>query len=123
MKERKFFPKRPNLLPKVYAFKDNNPNYKGFLKIGYTTRDVEERVSEEYPIILPEEHPYNIIFTESALRDDGTFFRDFELHKWLETHGREHKAGEWFRCNAEDVRAAWIAVRDRADNVEERPRL
>lgn len=36
MKERKFFPKRPNLHPKVYAFKDNNPNYKGFLKIGYT---------------------------------------------------------------------------------------
>lgn len=120
MKERKFFPKRPNLHPKVYAFKDNNPNYKGLLKIGYTTRDVEERVREEYPIILPEEHPYNIIFTESALRDDGTFFRDFELHKWLETHGRERKGGEWFRCTAEDVRAAWIAVRDRTDNVEER---
>lgn len=120
MKERKFFPKRPNLHPKVYAFKDNNPNYKDLLKIGYTTRDVEERVREEYPIILPEEHPYNIIFTESALRDDGTFFRDFELHKWLETHGRERKGGEWFRCTAEDVRAAWIAVRDRTDNVEER---
>lgn len=120
MTERKFFAKRPNLHPKVYAFKDNNPNYKDLLKIGYTTRDVEERVREEYPIILPEEHPYNIIFTESALRDDGTFFRDFELHKWLETHGRERKGGEWFRCTAEDVRAAWIAVRDRTDNVEER---
>lgn len=115
-----FFPQRPDSHPAIYAYEDTNPNHKGLLKVGYTTRDVEVRVREQFPVIQPEEHPYNIVFTEPAVRDDGTVFMDKKLHHWLEAHGHEGVGGEWFRCTADDVRAAWIAVRDRTENVEER---
>lgn len=39
-----FFPQRPNSHPTIYAYED--PQYKGMLKIGYTTRNVETRVAE-----------------------------------------------------------------------------
>ena len=115
-----FFPQRPDSHPAIYAYEDSNPNHRGLLKVGYTTRDVEVRVREQFPVIQPEERPYNIVFTEPAVRDDGTVFMDKKLHHWLEAHGHEGVGGEWFRCTADDVRAAWIAVRDRTENVEER---
>ena len=115
-----FFPQRPDSHPAIYAYEDTNPNHKGLLKVGYTARDVEVRVREQFPVIQPEERPYNIVFTEPAVRDDGTVFMDKKLHHWLEAHGHEGVGGEWFRCTADDVRAAWIAVRDRTENVEER---
>ena len=31
-----FFPPRPDSHPMIYAYSDNNPMYKGMLKIGYT---------------------------------------------------------------------------------------
>lgn len=115
-----FFPQRPDSHPVIYAYRDTNPNHKELLKVGYTTRDVDVRVREQFPVIQPEEKPYSIVFTESAVRDDGTVFLDHPLHHWLERHGHEGMGGEWFRCTADDVRAAWIAVRDRTENIEER---
>lgn len=32
-----FFPPRPKVAPKIYAYEDTNPQYAGLLKIGYTT--------------------------------------------------------------------------------------
>ena len=122
-----FFPQRPDAHPAVYAYADKNPDHAGILKVGYTARPVEVRVAEQFPVIQPGEgKPYDIVFAESAVRDDGTSFMDHDLHRWLERHGRENipgeggKKSEWYRCTADDVRAAWIAVRDRTDNAEER---
>ena len=122
-----FFPQRPDAHPSVYAYADKNPDHAGILKVGYTARSVEVRVAEQFPVIQPGEgKPYDIVFAESAVRDDGTSFMDHDLHRWLERHGRENipgeggKKSEWYRCTADDVRAAWIAVRDRTDNTEER---
>jgi len=120
MPEKAFFPQRPDSHPTIYAYEDTNPNHKGLLKIGYTTRDVEVRVREQFPVAQPEEHPYKIVFVESAIRDDGTVFLDYPLHRWLERHDHESVGGEWYRCTVDDVRAAWIAVRDRTENIEER---
>ena len=43
------FPSRPELYPKIYAYTENKPEYKNLIKIGYTTRSVEERMKEHFP--------------------------------------------------------------------------
>ena len=45
-----FFPQKPDARPKIYAYLDTNPQYAGYLKIGYTTKSIDERVAEQYPI-------------------------------------------------------------------------
>ncbi len=42
-----FFPPRPAAAPKIYAYEDTHPQYAGLLKIGYTTKDVRERVAAQ----------------------------------------------------------------------------
>jgi len=39
MAQSNFFPSRPDLTPQIYAYSD--PRYEGMLKVGYTTRDVQ----------------------------------------------------------------------------------
>lgn len=82
-----FFPQRPDAHPAIYAYSDTDPNHKGILKVGYTAKDVEQRVREQFPVLQPEKKPYKIEFAESAMRDDGTFFLDHPVHDWLEAHG------------------------------------
>ncbi|NLN65342.1 MAG: hypothetical protein GX144_08040 [Clostridiaceae bacterium] len=45
MTKMEFFPLRPEAAPMVYAYEDLNPEYKGLLKIGYTTVNVDQRVA------------------------------------------------------------------------------
>ena len=56
-----FFPQRPNANPRIYAYIDTNPDYKGLLKIGFTNRSVQERVKEQYPTVRPGKLPYKIV--------------------------------------------------------------
>ena len=107
-----FFPPRPQVQPKIYAYEDTNPQYAGLLKVGYTTKDVRERVAEQYPIKKPGEPPYRIVLEEPAMRKDGTVFTDREVHRMLRINGIKNPEGEWFRCTVEQVRAAIIAVRE-----------
>ena len=44
-----FFPTSKEKYPTIYAYTENNSEYKDYLKIGYTTRSVEERMAEHYP--------------------------------------------------------------------------
>lgn len=115
-----FFPPRPDAHPMIYAYSDNNPMYKGLLKIGYTKNDVEKRVAQQYPTLRPGGKPYQIVFQESAMYEDGGFFRDADIHRYMRKHGFENVEGEWFRCTEKDVRAAWIAVASRTENEEKR---
>lgn len=117
-----FFPPRPDAHPMIYAYSDNNPMYIGLLKIGYTKHDVEKRVAQQYPTLRPGGKPYKIVFQESAMYEDGGCFMDHDIHKYLSRHGFENVEGEWFRCSERDVRAAWIAVKSRTENEEQRTR-
>ena len=117
---RDFFPQRSNSRPMIYAYEDTNPQYRGLLKIGYTTIDVEERVKQQYSTIRPGGRPYNIVFAESAVYVDGGTFMDHQIHKYLDRHGYENVGGEWYRCTVDDVKRAWIAVRNRTENEENR---
>lgn len=118
-----FFPIRPTSQPMIYAYEDSNPEYKGLIKVGYTTIDVEKRVKQQYPTKRPgKKKPYRILFAESAMYSDGSSFTDHRVHRVLKEKGFSSEGGEWFRCTVNDVRAAYIAVRDRIDNVENRTR-
>lgn len=46
MTPREFFPPRPESHPMIYAYSDSNPQYKGLLKVSYTEKEVERRVSQ-----------------------------------------------------------------------------
>lgn len=115
-----FFPPRPGASPKIYAYEDTNPQYVGLLKIGYTTKDVRERVAAQYPTRRPGEPPYRIVLEESAMRNDGMVFIDHEVHRHLRAQGIPNPEGEWFQCTAEDVRAAVLAIRRGELNDEQR---
>jgi hypothetical protein len=116
----KFFPQRPVNNPQIYAYLDTNPQYKGLLKVGYTSVDVEHRVAQQYPTLRPGNKPYEIVFSDSAMRNDGTVFLDHEVHRSLKKKGIVQLEGEWFRCTVDDVRSAYIAVKDGIDNEENR---
>ena len=105
-----FFPEKPDIEPKIYAYTDSNPQYAGLLKIGYTTIDVAERVAQQYPTLRPGELPYKIVFEESAMRNDGSAFTDKDVHRMLRKEGFSNPAGEWFKCRVKDVAAAVISI-------------
>ncbi|MFN3638873.1 MAG: GIY-YIG nuclease family protein [Chloroherpetonaceae bacterium] len=108
---REFFPQRPKVTPKIYAYEDTHPQYAGLLKVGYTTRSVQERVAEQYPVQRPGALPYRIVLEEEAICNDGRTFTDRDVHRMLRNSGIEQEGGEWFRCTVEQVRAAIQAVR------------
>ena len=122
MSNAEFFPQRPDAHPMIYAYEENNPNYKGLLKVGYTKSDVERRVAQQYPTLRPGGVPYKIVFKESAMYCDGGCFTDHDIHRYLVRRGIRRVDGEWFRCTADDVRAAWMAVKNRTENSENRTR-
>lgn len=113
---KEFFPRQ--IKPQVYAYSDKA--YPGMLKVGYTTKNVQERVAEQYPTLRPGEPTYKIVFEESTMREDGTYFDDHEVHKLLKAQGFDNPNGEWFRCNVRDVQSAVFTLKNRIENKERR---
>ena len=126
MNEETFFPPRPLTRPMIYAYEEDNPKYAGMLKVGFVSTGVEKRVAEQFPVLKPgDKKPYRIVFAESAMYSDGGSFTDKRVHEKLVAMGYEQqyhqgKKTEWFKCSVSAVRAAWIAVCNRVDNVEQR---
>ncbi|MCL2153299.1 MAG: GIY-YIG nuclease family protein [Oscillospiraceae bacterium] len=121
--DREFFPLRSEARPMIYAYEESNPEYKGLLKVGYTTIGVEQRVAQQYHTKRPDgKTPYRIVFAESAMFSDGGNFSDHDVHRILEKRGYSSEGGEWFRCTVNELQAAYIAVRDNVDNIENRTR-
>ena len=122
--DKEFFPPIPDIQPKIYAYEEDNPNYEGLLKVGYTEKEVEKRVAQQYPTRRPDgKIPYRIVFTKSAMYSDGSgSFTDHDVHRVLEKRGFPKLSSEWFRCSEHDLTAAYIAVRDKKENIENRTR-
>lgn len=119
MPTKEFFPPRPAGNPRIYAYEDTHPDYKGLLKVGYTTLTAEERVAQQYAIVRPKQ-TYRIVLDESAMRADGSGFSDREVHKYLTNKKVKRIEGEWFRCTVNDVKAALIAIRTGLSNEDNR---
>jgi hypothetical protein len=112
---KEFFP--PLNPPRIYAYEDNR--FPNCLKVGYTTKRVHERVAAQYPVNLPSQS-YKILLDEVAIREDGTFFMDHDVHKVLIKNKINRLEGEWFECNLNAVKAAILEVKSRRRNNDGR---
>ncbi len=123
MAKKVIFPARPDANPTIYAYSDNNPQYGGMLKIGYTIKSAQERVAEQYPILKPGKIPYVIHIDEPAIRRDGSVFTDKDVHRilrqrgFVQLHDKNGKLTEWFKCAVSDVMAAITSLRTN-ENLE-----
>lgn len=115
-----FFPQRPEANPIIYAYEDTNPQYKGLLKVGFTTTNAQGRVAQQYPTLRPGVLPYAIVLEESAMRNDGTSFTDHEVHRYLRKKKIHNPEGEWFKCGVKEVRAAVLALKEGIKNEDNR---
>ncbi|WP_176249806.1 GIY-YIG nuclease family protein [Sulfitobacter sp. HGT1] len=104
------FPEKADVQPKIYAYTDSNPTYDGLLKIGFTTKEVADRVAQQYPTKRPGKSPYKIVFEDTAMRNDGSAFTDKDVHRFLKKAGFHNPDGEWFKCTVKDVAAAVISI-------------
>ena len=113
-----------DVIPKIYAFSIDHPDFEGWLKVGYTTLpEVEQRILQAVAAVkLPDRKKryFKIELEESAMRADGTSFMDHEVHRILEKQGVQRGEGEWFLTDVETVRAAVVAARNRTGFVAER---
>jgi hypothetical protein len=105
MSESLFPPLQP---PRIYAYADTQ--FPNCLKIGFTTRTVAQRMAEHYPTLLPNQ-TFTVVLDEFAVRDDGSFFKDHDIHKVLDKRKVEHVAGEWYKCDLAEVQSAIYEVK------------
>lgn len=104
-----FFPQRPELEPKIYTYKILNAlDRENLLKVGFTTRDVRERIKEQ---LGTSGLKYEIILEESAMRNDGSSFTDHDVHRYLRSKGIRNPDGEWFSCTLKEVQVAIRAIK------------
>ncbi len=109
MMNNKFFPQRPDIEPKIYAYKILNAlDREDLLKVGFTTRDVRERVKEQ---LGTSGLKYEIVLEESAMRNDGSSFTDHDVHRYLRSQGIRNPDGEWFSCGIQKVQVAIRAIK------------
>jgi len=109
-----FFVQRPSITPTIYAYElIGVASHKGYIKVGYTERDVGKRIAEQ---THTSGVAYKILLKESAMCKDGTCFSDHDVHTILRRKGFPSlKEGadrnEWFKCSACDVLAAITELR------------
>jgi len=100
---------KPEARPRLYAYSIADAAHKGLLKVGQTTRDVKQRVAEQLKTAAIKN--YTIELDESAVRDDGSVFSDFEVRAALVRKGFANVELEWVRCTVADVRTVLTELR------------
>lgn len=109
--------------PIIYVYSESY--LPGYLKVGYTTKSVEERMRDIHPLNTPVK-TWNVLYTESALYPDGTVFMDHAVHDQLKRKGfypqKDPQGGntEFFKCTLNDVKAAIVSVKNHTLNEEDR---
>ncbi len=120
-----FFPKRSEAEPKIYAYElPGVATHRGFVKVGFTARDVETRIREQLHTAAV---ACRVLGTWHAMRSDGTAFTDRDVHAVLAREGcRRLRSGEdrneWFRCSVDNVRAAVLELQSGVRTFERRTR-
>jgi hypothetical protein len=105
-----FFPKKTEAAPTIYAYQlPNDSSRKGQLKVGDTNRTAQQRIKEQ---IGAARSVFKIDVEHSAMRNDGSSFRDYEVHEYLRKNGVKNPDGEWFVCTKSEVESAIKAVRN-----------
>jgi hypothetical protein len=123
--------------PQIYAYTttqykdrewEGEKSGRGLLKVGYTEKDVAERIWEQFPTKTPEKQPFEVLLAEEAVDSNGHFFNDHLLHKKLSDKGFRRVGGEWFECTVKDVQNSILEIKkgvkiaaDRCQDFELRP--
>ena len=104
--------------PTIYAYEHVGiPAHVGWLKVGYTTRDVETRVKEQNQT---GNIPYKIVLARPAMRKDGTSFDDHLVHRILRKDHVRNPESEWFVCDVRKVEKAIATAVEGKDTMAER---
>ena len=118
-----FFKARPDVTPTIYAYElVGVSSHEGYLKVGYTDRNVETRIREQ---LHTSGVPYKIVIKESAMRPDGSCFTDRDVHALLRRKGflqlnEGTDKNEWFRCSVKDVLSTILTLREEITSDENR---
>jgi hypothetical protein len=105
----KFFPQRSDADPTIYTYElIGVESHKGLLKVGFTSRNVQDRVAEQ---LKTSGVKYRIVLEESAIRKDGSVFSDHDVHRYLRKKKIKNPEGEWFKCSLDEIKAAILAVK------------
>jgi len=100
---------KPVARPRVYAYSINDKAHKGLLKIGQTTRNVQQRVSEQLKTAAIKN--YKIELDESAERDDGSIFSDHDVRAALVKKKFENTELEWMHCSVSELKTVLAELR------------
>lgn len=100
---------KPDARPRIYAYSIDDTAHKGLLKIGQTTRNVQQRIAEQLRTAAIQN--YRIEFDEEAVRDDGSIFSDHEVRSALVRKGFDNPMLEWVRCTIQDAKTVLTELR------------
>jgi hypothetical protein len=100
---------KPSARPTVYAYSIADKAHEGLLKVGQTTRDAKQRVSEQLKTAAIKN--FKIELVEVAERDDGMIFTDHDVRAALVRKGFENSELEWMRCSVADIRTVLAELR------------
>ena len=100
---------KPEARPRIYAYSIDDKAHAGLLKVGQTTRDVNQRVAEQ--LKTARINNYKIELDVVAERNDGTTFTDHAVRAALVRKGFANPNGEWVRCTVRELKAVLIAFR------------
>ena len=109
-----FFVQRPAITPTIYVYElIGVATHKGYIKIGYTERDVATRIKEQ---LHTSAIPFKILYQESAMCEDGSVFIDKDIHRILERRGFKQlnaikDNNEWYNCSLDDIKAAIVELK------------
>jgi len=100
---------KPEVRPRIYAYSIADKAHSGLLKVGQTTRDVRQRVTEQLKTAAIKN--YKIELDEPAERDDGTIFTDHHVRAALVRKKFENTELEWMRCTITDIKTVLAELR------------
>jgi len=92
----------------IYAYTlPTVPDHDGYIKIGDTVRESQQRIKEQ---LGTAGIVHDILWTKLARKNDGTWFRDYDLHRFLllnriEKNDFGTSANEWFFFNGTPEKA------------------
>ncbi len=118
MSKMQFFPPRPEANPTIYAYElVGVPTHTGLLKVGYTSRSSEKRIAEQTKTAGIKT---KIVFEDSAMKNDGSAFTDFDVHRLLRSRKIKNPEGEWFECTVKDINAVILEIKSGVRNEDNR---
>ena len=103
------FLKKPKAKPRIYVYSIDDIAHQGLLKVGQTTRSVQQRVNEQLKTAAI--NNFRIEFECDAIRDDGSVFSDFEVRSALVRKGFQNTTLEWMRCSLNDLKTVLTEIK------------